>query len=185
MHCSDSADSMRSAARLALHTLASREAPRQERIDCHPDNLREGSLNEVEAKALFAKFGVRSVREIRVDNAQDAQAVARTLGGPVVLKLLSDTITHKSDSAGVAVGVPAEAIGANGGAVGFPHARGGDQSDFCSARGAGRARGRCCGGHRPADVSSWSARHTGRAWFDPGAFAAVRFPLVAMASRKV
>lgn len=81
-------------------------------ISFDPDELRQGSLNEAEAKALFAKFGVHSVREIRVCNAKDAEAAARTLGGPVVLKLLSDAITHKSDIGGVAIGVSADAIGA-------------------------------------------------------------------------
>ncbi|MEM5372856.1 acetate--CoA ligase family protein [Paraburkholderia azotifigens] len=83
-----------------------------DRISFDPDELPQRSLNEAEAKALFAKFGVRPVREIQVDNAKDAEAAARTLGGPVVLKLLSDTITHKSDVGGVAVGVSADAIGA-------------------------------------------------------------------------
>lgn len=83
-----------------------------ERISFDPDELPQRSLNEAEAKALFAKFGVRPVREIQVDNAKDAEAAARTLGGPVVLKLLSDTITHKSDVGGVAVGVSADAVGA-------------------------------------------------------------------------
>ncbi|MBN3752039.1 acetate--CoA ligase family protein [Paraburkholderia sp. Tr-20389] len=83
-----------------------------EHISFDSDELPQRSLDEAEAKALFAKFGVPSVREIRVVNAKDAEAAARTLGGPVVLKLLSATITHKSDVGGVAVGVSADAIGA-------------------------------------------------------------------------
>lgn len=83
-----------------------------ELIGVDPGELREGSLDEAEAKALFATFGIPSVREIRVENAADAEAAARTLGEKVVLKLLSDTITHKSDVGGVAVGLSADAIGA-------------------------------------------------------------------------
>jgi acyl-CoA synthetase (NDP forming) len=79
--------------------------------DVEPGELREGSLNEAEAKALFARFGIPSVREIRVESAADAEAAARTLGGKVVLKLLSDTITHKSEVGGVAVGLSADKIG--------------------------------------------------------------------------
>lgn len=81
-------------------------------VNVELDDLPEGSLNEAEAKALFARFGVPSVREIQVDNAKDAEGAARALGDRVVLKLLSNTITHKSDVGGVAVGVTAEAIGA-------------------------------------------------------------------------
>jgi acyl-CoA synthetase (NDP forming) len=81
-------------------------------VSVEPDELGEGSLNEADAKALFARFGIPSVREIRVENATDAQAAARTLGDKVVLKLLSDTITHKSDVGGVAVGLCADDIGA-------------------------------------------------------------------------
>ncbi|MBN3766566.1 acetate--CoA ligase family protein [Burkholderia sp. Ac-20365] len=77
-----------------------------------PANLPEGSLDEAQAKALFAGFGIPSVREVQVDNAIDAQTAARTLGERVVLKFLSNTITHKSDVGGVAIGVTADAIGA-------------------------------------------------------------------------
>ena len=76
------------------------------------DHLPVGSLNEAEAKALFARFGVPSVRERVVTNAEEAQTAARELGGKVVLKLLSDEITHKSEVGGVAVGVSADEIGA-------------------------------------------------------------------------
>ncbi|MFP4903345.1 acetate--CoA ligase family protein, partial [Paraburkholderia sp. BR14261] len=65
-----------------------------------------------QAKALFARFGVPSVREVEVASAKEAEDAARTLGDKVVLKLLSNTITHKSDVGGVAVGVPVDAVGA-------------------------------------------------------------------------
>jgi acetate---CoA ligase (ADP-forming) len=76
------------------------------------DDMPVGSLNEAEAKALFARFGVPSVRERVVTNAQEAQAAARELGAKVVLKLLSSEITHKSEVGGVAVGVGGDEIGA-------------------------------------------------------------------------
>jgi acetate---CoA ligase (ADP-forming) len=77
-----------------------------------PDALPAGSLNEAEAKTLFASFGVPSVREQVVTNAKEAEAAARELGGKVVLKLLSNEITHKSEVGGVAVGVFTDEIGA-------------------------------------------------------------------------
>ncbi|WP_434664304.1 acetate--CoA ligase family protein [Paraburkholderia sp. A3BS-1L] len=75
-------------------------------------DLPSGSLDEAQAKALFARFGVPSVREVVVGSAKEAEAAASTLGDKVVLKLLSNTITHKSDVGGVAVGVPASSVGA-------------------------------------------------------------------------
>ena len=70
-----------------------------------------GSLDEAEAKQLFARFGVPSVRERVVTTALEAADAAVKLESKVVLKLLSREITHKSDVGGVAVGLRAEDIG--------------------------------------------------------------------------
>jgi acetate---CoA ligase (ADP-forming) len=74
-------------------------------------DLPAGSLNEAQAKALFASFGVASVRERTVGSVVEAEMAARELGGRVVLKLLSSEITHKSDVGGVAVGLNVDQIG--------------------------------------------------------------------------
>ena len=74
-------------------------------------DLPTGPLNEAQAKQLFSRFGVRCTRELEVSTPQQAEQAARSLGGPVVLKLLSSTVTHKSDVGGVAVGVTAEHVG--------------------------------------------------------------------------
>jgi acyl-CoA synthetase (NDP forming) len=75
-------------------------------------DLPTGSLNEAQAKQLFSRFGVPCTREREVSTAAQAEQAAQNLGGLVVLKLLSSTVTHKSDVGGVAVGVRAEEIGA-------------------------------------------------------------------------
>ena len=75
-------------------------------------DLPQGSLDEHAAKQLFARFGLPCVRETVVDDAAAAEAAARDLGGRVVLKILSASVTHKSDVGGVAVNVAPEAIGA-------------------------------------------------------------------------
>ncbi|MFM0557960.1 acetate--CoA ligase family protein [Paraburkholderia sediminicola] len=86
-------------------------------VEKHPEaevdvsDLPDGSLNEAQAKELFARFGVTAVRERVVTNSNEAESAARELGDKVVLKLLSNTITHKSDVGGVAVGVTADSIG--------------------------------------------------------------------------
>lgn len=70
-----------------------------------------GSLDEAQAKQLFARFGVPCTREVAVQTATEAERAARDLGGRVVLKILSGEITHKSDVGGVAVNVTTEQIG--------------------------------------------------------------------------
>ncbi|WP_295539089.1 acetate--CoA ligase family protein [uncultured Pseudacidovorax sp.] len=73
--------------------------------------LAHGSLDEAEAKSVFARFGVPCAAERVVRDAAEAEAAARELGGRVVLKILSSQITHKSDVGGVAVGLDAATIG--------------------------------------------------------------------------
>ncbi|WP_342737269.1 acetate--CoA ligase family protein [Bradyrhizobium sp. B117] len=71
-----------------------------------------GSLDEAQAKALFARFGVPVVAEKVVATPGDGEQAARDFGGRVVLKILSHEIAHKSDVGGVAVNLTAETIGA-------------------------------------------------------------------------
>ena len=70
-----------------------------------------GSLDEAQAKALFARFGVPTVVEKVVATSSEAEQAARGLGGRVVLKILSREIAHKSDVGGVAVNLTADTIG--------------------------------------------------------------------------
>jgi len=76
------------------------------------DDLGSGSLDEAQAKTLFARFGVRGVREAVVQGAELAEAAARDFGGRVVLKILSERIAHKSDVGGVAVNLAPEQVAA-------------------------------------------------------------------------
>ena len=104
----------------ALAAMLQAGKPRQPSVDQHlPAQaaasvplpaLPSGSLNEAQAKQLFAAFGVPTVRETVVHTASEALAAAQGLGDMVVLKVLSRQITHKSDVGGVAVGLsPAQA----------------------------------------------------------------------------
>jgi acyl-CoA synthetase (NDP forming) len=70
-----------------------------------------GSLDESQAKALFARFGVPVAAEKIVTTPAEAKAAAEGLSGRVVLKILSGEITHKSDVGGVAVNLTAETVG--------------------------------------------------------------------------
>ncbi len=64
-----------------------------------------GSLDEEQAKGLFASFGITSVRETVVTTPEQAQMALGALGERVVLKILSSEILHKSEMGGVAVNV--------------------------------------------------------------------------------
>lgn len=74
-------------------------------------DLPSGSLDEYQAKQLFARFGVPCAREAVVRCAEEAERTAPGLGERVVLKLLSSEITHKSDVGGVAVGLSPDQVG--------------------------------------------------------------------------
>jgi acyl-CoA synthetase (NDP forming) len=76
------------------------------------DDFAAGSLDEARAKQLFARFGVPCAGEVIVGTAAEAEAAAGTLGGRVVLKILSSEITHKSEVGGVAVNLTSEQVGA-------------------------------------------------------------------------
>jgi acetyltransferase len=58
-------------------------------------------LNEYEAKQLLAEYGIPVVQTQTASTEEDTTAIAREIGYPVVLKLLSNTIAHKTDVDGV------------------------------------------------------------------------------------
>lgn len=63
-------------------------------------------LNEVEAKALLAAYGIAVVPSAQVPASPQAAAQAASgMDGPVVLKILSPDLLHKSDVGGVRLGL--------------------------------------------------------------------------------
>jgi acetyltransferase len=83
--------------------------------DVHPDETRavidaaraQGRtlLDEQESKAVLASYGIPAVPTRVARNAEEAVSTARELGFPVVLKVWSRSITHKSDVGGVKLGL--------------------------------------------------------------------------------
>jgi acetyltransferase len=63
-------------------------------------------LTEVESKQLLAAYNIPVVDTRIATNEEEAVACAEALGYPVVLKLFSETITHKSDVGGVQLHLP-------------------------------------------------------------------------------
>ncbi len=82
--------------------LAPRPALERLRLPARP-------LNEADAKALLREVGITFAPEKVCHDADEAAAAARELGYPVVVKILSPDIAHKSDIGGVVVGVADEA----------------------------------------------------------------------------
>lgn len=67
------------------------------------------SLTEIEAKKLFAAYGL-PVTEINLSKSEDeAVELAERTGYPVVMKVVSPDILHKSDAGGVKVNIKDEA----------------------------------------------------------------------------
>jgi len=58
-------------------------------------------LTEVESKQLLAAYGIPTVETLVAATEDEAVECARKMGYPVVLKLFSETITHKTDVGGV------------------------------------------------------------------------------------
>lgn len=62
-------------------------------------------LSEAEGYALLAKYGIRVPKHEVAASRADAGAIADAIGYPVVLKVVSPDIVHKSDLGGVRTGI--------------------------------------------------------------------------------
>lgn len=63
-------------------------------------------LTEAESKQVLAAYGIPVVETRTARSEEEAVECAEALGYPVVLKLFSETITHKSDVSGVQLNLP-------------------------------------------------------------------------------
>jgi acyl-CoA synthetase (NDP forming) len=66
-------------------------------------------LNETDSKALLRAYGIATPRERVVASVDTAASAAKEIGYPIVLKLVSAEVTHKSDIGGVILGIRSEA----------------------------------------------------------------------------
>jgi len=76
-------------------------------------NPKRRTINEYDSKQLLAAGGMPVTREHRVTSIEAARQAASELGYPVVLKVLSDDIPHKTELGLLAVGLKDEAALAN------------------------------------------------------------------------
>lgn len=69
------------------------------------------ALDEAAGKTLLAQYGIATPKSVIVQGPEDSAAAFEGLTAPVVVKVMSPDLLHKSDSGGVAVGLDsAEAV---------------------------------------------------------------------------
>ncbi len=66
-------------------------------------------LTEFESKTMLAAYGIHTVPTYLAQTADDAVAKAKEIGFPVVVKLNSETVTHKTDVGGVQLNLKSSA----------------------------------------------------------------------------
>ncbi len=62
-------------------------------------------LTEIESKQVLAAAGIPVAESVLAETAEEAGKAAKKLGFPVVIKIVSPDITHKSDVGGVRLGL--------------------------------------------------------------------------------
>jgi acyl-CoA synthetase (NDP forming) len=101
----------------AWHSRADRQTRGERRLERRSDpaaavraarliaDAPHASLTEHASKAILGLYGIPTVREIRAESTSSAVAAAATLGYPVVLKVESPDIAHKTEAGVVALNV--------------------------------------------------------------------------------
>jgi len=92
------------------------EGPDRARADAIVEAVRDSGrtlLTEPESKELLACYGIPTVPTPEAHSADEAVAKAEELGYPVVVKLLSHTVSHKTEVGGVKLNLASGAAVAN------------------------------------------------------------------------
>jgi acetyltransferase len=63
------------------------------------------ALTEIEAKDVFGAYGLPVVETVLAKTEEEAVKIAKKIGYPIVMKIVSPDILHKSDAGGVKVNV--------------------------------------------------------------------------------
>jgi len=80
-------------------------ATRREKALAYLASVGRAVLTEHETKKLLAIYGIDTSKEVRVETEDEAVKAAEAIGYPVVMKVDSPDILHKTDAGGVKVGV--------------------------------------------------------------------------------
>lgn len=71
----------------------------------HAKNEHRTILTEDESKEIIAQYGIPTTQTKTAANKDEAVEIAKTIGYPIVMKIYSKDITHKSDAGGVALNI--------------------------------------------------------------------------------
>ena len=85
----------------ALTATAEIDKSRAEQIIDRARKSHRTLLTEIESKQVLAAYGIPVVETKIATSEEEAAEIAKEIDGPVVLKVFSETITHKSDVGGV------------------------------------------------------------------------------------
>ena len=85
----------------SLASIAPPDLARAEEMIRHARQMKREILTEYESKNLLAAYGIPVVPTVMASRPDEAARIASDMGFPVVIKLCSETITHKSDVGGV------------------------------------------------------------------------------------
>ncbi|MDD3268257.1 MAG: acetate--CoA ligase family protein [Syntrophomonadaceae bacterium] len=75
---------------------------------CAMDSQASGMINELQSKKYLECFGIPVTADVLTHTSDEALAAARKIGFPVVLKVVSKDIPHKSDIGGVVLNIATE-----------------------------------------------------------------------------
>lgn len=92
-------------------------------VDAKPVSFAKASLSEYEAKRILSDVGIAFPEEILCGLDDDIGVAAARIGFPVVLKIASPDIAHKTEIGGVVVGVKSEQEARTAGAAVLERAR--------------------------------------------------------------
>jgi len=84
------------------------DKPKVEQLFARARKAGQFELGEQEAREVITAYGFRVPKSRLAEHPEQAVAIARELGFPVVMKILSPEILHKSDVGGVRVGLDSE-----------------------------------------------------------------------------
>ena len=74
--------------------------------DANKENLKK--LSTLQSLEIFESYGLPIPAYASANNLEEAKAIANKIGYPVVLKISSKTVSHKTDVGGVVVGIKNE-----------------------------------------------------------------------------
>jgi acyl-CoA synthetase (NDP forming) len=103
--CRNIAQAGAARARAEQLTASPEEVPARPEVDCGLFRQDRGPLPDAACQTLLRAYGLPMVQRLFVRDAEEARDAVEKLGYPLVVKVVSRSIAHRSDVGGVVVGV--------------------------------------------------------------------------------